>query len=112
MDQGATRVPDELSLFDLEDRPGPVGIPVAMISTDQRILIREAFGRLEISDAREQFEVVYELTAQRVRSPTELQARHAQVLISGLADRIRAVGIERSGNSWDDREEDTWIDRL
>ena len=83
-----------------------------MISPNQRSVIRDAFGRLGISDAREQFKVVYELTAQQARSPAELQARHAQALISGLADRIRALGVARSGNAWDDREEDTWIDRL
>ncbi|MBG6058054.1 hypothetical protein RCH16_001252 [Cryobacterium sp. MP_M5] len=102
----------EPSLFDLGNQPGHAATSLAMITPDQRRLIREAFGRLGISDAREQFEVVYELTSQRVSSPTELQARHAQALISGLVDRIRALGIVRSGNAWDDREQETWIDRL
>jgi hypothetical protein len=83
-----------------------------VISPYQRSLVREAFAQLGISGAHEQFEVVYELTAQRVRSPTELQARHAQALISGLASRSKAIGTERSGNAWDDRDEDTWIDKL
>ena len=83
-----------------------------MISSAQRHEIREAFGRLGITGARAQFDIVYQLTAQRVRSPDELEARFAQTLISLLGGRIRMQHVERTGSAWDDREEDTWIDKL
>ena len=105
-------VPDEFSLFDLGEPPIPAATSPMMITPDQRNAIRNAFQRLGVTDAREQFDIVYQLTGQRVRSPNELESRHAHALISRLVDRIRTQGVERTGNAWDDREEDTWIDKL
>ena len=105
-------MPDEPSLFDLGERPKPAASSPVMITPDQRNAIRDAFQRLGVTDAREQFDIVYQLTGQRVRSPNELESRHAHALTSRLVDRIRTQGVERTGNAWDDREEDTWIDKL
>ena len=105
-------MPDELSLFDLGGPPAVSSALPLMISSEQRSTIREAFKRLGVLDAPAQFEVVFQLTAQRVRSPDELQASHAQQLILGLSERTRALGTERTGNAWADRDEDTWIDKL
>ena len=105
-------MPDELSLFDLGDPPAASSTLPLMISSEQRSTIRKAFQRLGVLDAPAQFEVVFQLTGQRVRSPGELQASHAHQLILGLSERTRTLGTERTGNAWTDREEDTWIDRL
>ena len=103
---------DEFSLFDFAVQGESPNRGPEMITPEQRIRIRDAFSQLAVADARTQFEIVYQLTAQRVRSPSELQARHAQLLIEKLADRLRTQKIERTGNTWDDRDEETWIDRL
>jgi hypothetical protein len=103
---------DGLSLFDFDDQPQSSGPTPEMITPEQRTRVRDAFARLGVTEARAQFEIVYELTAQRVRSPDELQARHAQALVERLADRLRTQNIQRTGNAWDDREDDTWIDKL
>jgi hypothetical protein len=103
---------DGLSLFDFDDHHEPVSPTPELITTEQRTRVRDAFARLGVTDAHAQFEIVYELTAQRVHSPAELQARHAQVLIERLAVRLRTQNIQRTGNAWDDREDDTWIDKL
>jgi hypothetical protein len=105
-------VTEELSLFDFGDRSDSPSRAPEMITPDQRSSIREAFARLSVTDAGAQFDIVFQLTTQRVRSPGELQARHAQVLIERLADRLRSQGVERTGNAWADREEETWIDKL
>ncbi|PPG59648.1 hypothetical protein C5C27_09545 [Rathayibacter sp. AY2B7] len=78
----------------------------------QRGQIRIAFAHLGISAAREQFDVVEQLTGQKLFSDRHLERRHAQNLIIGLQHRVHATGSNRSGDAWADREEDTWIDRL
>ena len=105
-------MPDEPSLFNLDaDQMPTIAVP-EMITVGQRMSVREAFEVLGITEAREQFEVVHQLTAQKVTFPLQLQARHAQMLIAGLTERILAKGTVRTGNAWDDRDEDTWIDKL
>lgn len=103
---------DGASLFDISDRPDPHPDAPQMITPDQRSAVRNAFAQLGIVDAPAQFEIVYQLTSQRVRSPTELEARHAQILLRGLEERLRSQGIHRTGNAWADRDEETWIDKL
>jgi len=105
-------MPDGASLFDLSDRPDPQPDAPQMITPDQRTAVRDAFAQLEVVDAPSQFEIVHQLTSQRVRSPMELQARHAQILLRGLEERLRSQGIHRTGNAWADRDEETWIDKL
>lgn len=103
---------DAISLFDFGDQPESRIPEPELITQEQRTSIRLGFARLAITDASAQFEIVYQLTAQRVRSPGELQARHAQILIERLEDRLRRQSLQGTGNAWDDREDDTWIDKL
>lgn len=82
------------------------------MTASQREIIRGLFSQLAISDARRQLEVVHELTGVRVSAVAEVDSRVANTLIAMLPGRIHRIGKENTGNSWDDREEDTWIDRL
>ncbi len=104
---------DAIPLFDDadEDLPRPQAQPVMMTAT-QRAEIKDLFGRLGIAVAREQFRVIYELTGNRINNVGELQAAQAHRAIDGLRKRVAALGSVRTGNSWDDREEPTWIDNL
>ena len=52
-------MPDGFSLFDLGERPKPAATSPVMITPDQRNAIRDAFQRLGVSDALEQFDIVY-----------------------------------------------------
>lgn len=101
-------------LFDLEDDQGPQNPPVAdsPMTPLQRQTIRDLFARLNVTDARKQFEIVEELTGTRIASVTQLTVSSANVLIRLLAGRAELTGQTRTGRSWDDRGEDTWIDRL
>lgn len=98
---------DEQALID----PKPLSEP-AMISVSQRATIRAAFAHLEILDAKTQFEVVRELTGVRITSVQQLTERDSQTLIHLLANKIATAGRVNTGNSWADRDEDTWIDKL
>jgi len=88
--------------------------PIPMMRTEQRDEIRSLFGSLGLATAREQFELVYVLIGVRLNSVTELTATNASALIHRLRERVnsRSNSKASTGNSWADREEDTWIDRL
>jgi hypothetical protein len=105
-------MPDELDLFDMEAPEVQIAASLQMITAAQRTAIRDAFAELGVTHASEQLDIVYELTALRIRNPEELEARHAQVCLIGLRNRIRTRAASRTGNAWNDREEDTWIDKL
>ena len=89
-----------------------VGLESAAITTDQRSRIRSLFGQLGISSAQEQFAIVREITGQAISRVDQLTRDNAQVLIYSLPSLIRSSTAAKTGNAWDDREGDTWIDRL
>lgn len=82
------------------------------MTDSQRLAIRAAFAHLGISRAREQFDVVAELTGERITRVGDLSEGAAQSLIYALQSKVRNAGRANSGNSWADRDEDTWIDKL
>jgi len=102
----------DLSQPDVDERPTPPPAAAPMMSAAQRAKIRALFGELGVTTARDQFAVVKELTGTTIASVAELTAATAHRLSERLAARVRDAGKTRTGNSWDDREEDTWIDRL
>lgn len=83
-----------------------------MMSESQRSEIRSLFATLGVSTAREQFDYVADATGKRIVSVVELDGSTASMLISRLRGRVASHGRKSTGNSWDDRTEDTWIDRL
>ncbi|WP_374460245.1 hypothetical protein [Microbacterium sp.] len=103
---------DSLFDFDIDSPTVPSTQAVGPMTASQREIIRGLFSQLAISDARRQLEVVHELTGVRVSAVAEVDSRVANTLIAMLPGRIDRTGRENTGNSWDDREEDTWIDRL
>lgn len=70
------------------------------------------FGELGIRTAREQFDLIDVLIGIRLRSVTELTAINASTLLPRLRKRLESRSKKSSGNSWGDRDEDTWIDNL
>ena len=102
------------SLFDDPDRepaPAPATGPV-MMTYAQRTEIKELFAQLGVATAAEQFQAIHELTGARITNVGELQGADAHRAIAGLRKRVAALGTVRTGNSWDDRDEPTWIDNL
>ncbi|QKJ18574.1 hypothetical protein [Microbacterium hominis] len=103
---------DLLSVFDDNDNTESASVRRLPMTEGQRSEIRELFSRLDISTAARQFEVTAELTGVRISRVGELDAATAHRLIGALNRRVQTSGRLTTGNSWDDREEDTWIDRL
>lgn len=83
-----------------------------MMTADQCEEIKALFARLYVATARDQFTVIEEVTGTRIRSVSELSAAHAHRAIAGLTKRVASLGETRTGNSWDDWDFPTWIDRL
>ena len=102
---------DLLPLFDTPKR-SPSAPATTPMTSSQRDALRKAFAMLGVSDARGQFALVEELTGQRISSVLELKERDAQTLIQRLAGKVDSLGRKNTGNTWDDRDEDTWIDKL
>lgn len=105
---------EPLDLFaDPVDRPVQA-TPIPMMRKEQRDEIRSLFASLGLATAREQFELVSVLIGVHLNSVTELTATNASALIHRLRERVdsRSKAKSSTGNSWVDREEDTWIDRL
>lgn len=102
------------SLFDnTESEPAPAPAPgPVMMTPAQRSEIKDLFAQLGITTAVEQFQTIHELTGARISNVGELQGAHAHRAIEGLRKRIAGLGTVRTGNSWDDRDEPTWIDNL
>ncbi|MCS3442811.1 hypothetical protein [Microbacterium phyllosphaerae] len=95
--------PDERPSDDEHQRP---------MSPEQREEIRALFSTLGIAVAQEQFGIVDALIGVRLQSVTDLDSKNAGVLIPRLRKRVESRQRTPSGNSWNDREEDTWIDNL
>jgi hypothetical protein len=108
-------VSDVLSVFDSpEERALPDrNLSASSLMTDsQRKLIREAFARLEIADAKSQFSLINDLMGLSIKSVADLSFQSANILLPLLKTRVDRLGQRYTGNDWDDRTEDTWIDKL
>lgn len=102
---------DPLDLFAEELSEPAITTPTPM-SDSQRDEIRRLFSQLGITIAREQFEVVADLIGIRLGSVAELTSPDASSLIYRLRARAQNQHRSSTGNSWADRDEDTWIDKL
>lgn len=102
-------------LFDLGALSGEAPVTDSTsrpMTPEQREEIRTIFGELGIRTAREQFDLVDVLIGIRLRSVAELTAINASTLLPRLKKRLESRSKKSTGNSWDDRDEDTWIDNL
>ncbi|HEY1132968.1 MAG TPA: hypothetical protein VGE77_00190 [Nocardioides sp.] len=103
---------DDLSLFG-DDDPAPAAEPApraaAPVADWQVDLLRTALDKRGLTSLAERQQTV-ELHAGRslgsLRELTSEEAFTVLTALGGTADRSSA------GSLWDDREDDTWIDRL
>lgn len=104
---------DGLDLFaDLAPASEPQPQRRSPMTDEQRGDIRSLFGALGKATAREQFAMVEELIGTRITSVGDLTSSDAGKLVERLRRRVASKSRSTTGNSWADREEDTWIDRL
>lgn len=106
--------PDQL--FDLPDdaapAPGAPPTPPALIRDEQVVEIREAFETAGIDSMDERRTLIESCVLRPVASVRELLARDVRGVLERIAARASVAGAPGSGTAWDDRTEDTWIDRL
>lgn len=103
---------EEPGLFDLpEAAPTPPVIEDIPISPEQIASIRNAFDRADIDSMVERQEVIQSCVVRKISNIRELNSRDVRQVLA----RINGWGRKSetaSGSAWDNREEDTWIDKL
>lgn len=99
-------------LFDMDEPRDQERESAALMTSVQRQMLRELFAQIGVSEARDQFRIVSELTGVSITAVTELEVAPANVLIRQLKARVASMHRSSSGNAWADRDEDTWLDRL
>lgn len=105
---------DESRLFDLPTR-SEASVPVVIndppITSEQVATIRRALDRAGIVDMTERQGVIQSCVIRPISNIRELYSREVRQVLA----RIQGWGSKSessAGSAWDNREEDTWIDKL
>ncbi|WP_406032223.1 hypothetical protein OG801_27375 [Nocardioides sp. NBC_00163] len=106
---------DEDALFQLFDDPSSETIaqpsvpqPIAAWQISQIRAALDSLGTTDMSERREQVEAV---VGRPVAALGELMYDDVRPLLEGLHARRAASGASTT-SAWDERDEETWIDRL
>ena len=105
-------MPDDLSLFGDDDNESPTQAvaapsPVADWQVD---LLRKALDAQGLTGMTERRLAVEKVVGRQVESLRQLSSEEALSALSKLGGSSSAS--RASTSAWDNREEDTWIDRL
>lgn len=101
---------NEPGLFDLNG-VSEVRYEEPLITDQQVDSIREAFANARIMSMEERQEIIESCTVRSIANIRELQAREVRRVLKRINDRKNSKGPD-TGSSWDNRDEDTWIDKL
>lgn len=105
-------IQEEPGLFDIpEAAPISSVIEDRSISPEQVAAIRAAFDKAGISDIGDRQEVVQSCVIRRISNIRELYSREVRQVLTRIEGWGR-MSEETTGSAWDNREEDTWIDKL
>lgn len=106
----------EGSLFGDDDATpeAPAHRPVAPdgIADWQVEQLRRALDARGLTDMASRQQFIEELAGRPVTSLRDLHSSEARQLLEQIQTRSASAKAQRSGSSWDDRDEDTWIDKL
>ena len=106
---------DDFSLFDLPcDQPKKAAETRGAPIRDEQVQhIREAFQSAGIDEQSERKALIESVASRPVASLRELLAVEASLVLGAIRKLANAKPAQKSsGSAWDDREEDTWIDKL
>jgi DNA polymerase-3 subunit epsilon len=99
-------------LFEIDESTSSPNVLTPLpIKPEQIDEIRDAFDKAGVASQDERRALVESVVVREVASLRELraiEARRILQLITGLRSRNPAA----TGSAWDNREEDTWIDKL
>lgn len=104
--------PEESGLFELpEAAPASPVVEDPLISAEQIAKIRSAFDSAGIARMADRQEVIQSCVIRKISNIRELYSRDVRQVLG----RIEGWGRKAesaTGSAWDNREEDTWIDKL
>lgn len=99
----------ELFLFDL-DKPASQPLVDPPIKPEQIQEILQAFERAEIRDPETKKRIVHSCIVREISHPNELLAKDVRPILRRISEFGKAG--PQSGSAWDNRTEDTWIDKM
>lgn len=79
--------------------------------TEQIQAIRDAFDRAGVGSQDDRKALIESVVVREVASLRELKAVEARRIIQRI-EGLRSAKLTSAGSAWDQREEDTWIDKL
>lgn len=99
----------EPGLFDIPTEPAPEVLRELPIRPEQVQQIREAFDRAGITEQEDRKLLINSVIIRDVASLRELHATEVRRMLQAIEQQTKP---KPTGSAWDDREEDTWIDKL
>lgn len=102
---------DEPNLFELPTHAEATGKADSPISEQQIRQLRTAFEAAGMNSMDERRELIESCTIRPVASIRELYARDFRPILRRIEQRTEPA-LNSGGSAWDNRDEDTWIDRL
>lgn len=102
---------DEPGLFDIPNDPALGSLQEMPIRPEQVQQIREAFDRAGLAGQGERKTLINSVVIRDVASLRELHAVEVRRILAAI-EQGSADKPKSRGSAWDDREEDTWIDKL
>lgn len=105
-------VNDEPGLFDIPTSrvpEAPEALQELPIRPEQIQQIREAFDKAGVREQEERKSLINSVLIRDVASLRELHAVEVRRILQAIEQRTKP---KSTGTAWDNREEDTWIDKL
>lgn len=104
---------DQPGLFEvqLDADPVPERLEEMLISEEQIAMLRRAFDEAKISDMSERQALIQGCMIRPIATIRQLYARELNVVMRRIASAGNS-SAPMTGSAWDNREEDTWIDKL
>ncbi|MFB0840328.1 hypothetical protein ACETK3_20285 [Arthrobacter sp. E44] len=100
------------SLFEIhEPTPAPNVLDPLPIKTEQIQAIRDAFEKAGVVNQDDRKALIESVVVREVASLRELKAVDARRILQRI-EGLRRPKSTSTGSAWDNREEDTWIDKL
>lgn len=106
-------VTEEPGLFDIPTTPTVEPAAAALqelpIRPEQVQQIREAFDNAGVTEQEDRKALINAVIIREIASLRELYAVEVRRVLQAIQQRTKP---KSTGSAWDDREEDTWIDKL
>ncbi|MGO2069231.1 hypothetical protein [Glutamicibacter arilaitensis] len=100
-------------LFTLGDAPTNESFPRDALANKLEIQeIRQAFDKAGISHQLDRQHLIVQALGRNVQALTEVKSSEVKTIVYRILDSIAGEQAKSTRSAWDDRDEDTWIDKL